>query len=281
MKEGFIYGLANASDGIIKYIGLTTSTLSHRLAQHKVEKRINKRTSWIKSIISSGNSVSIIEIDRVPVSELSAAEQNYIKLFLASGSPLKNMTSGGEMTIHSPETRKKISDKHKGKKLSPSHYKNVCIANRLKGISKRKPCYHERMANKKTRGEYYKKLYQFDLNGNLIKEWESITKCCKELNYCKGNIIKCCKKKKESVSSYGFMWSYYSTGVNPYNETVLPKKKQVLMFDMNGDLINSFESVEECAKSLNMLTQNVSKKIQSKKPRQYILRYGKDERVCK
>jgi hypothetical protein len=233
MREGFIYGLCAKSDGVIKYIGLTVSSLGHRLAQHKVEKRINKRTSWIKSVLNKGDDVSIIEIDRVAGCDLGNAEQRYIKMFLAVGAPLKNMTSGGETTNHSEETKLKLSEKKKGKPLSESHYKNVCEANKKRGLKKRGMKRSEAACKKtgdalrgrklkphhaaqiKARMELNKKqIAQYGLNGVLIQIWPSICECCDANNYSKGNIIKCCKfhvRKDGSrcLTAYGYKWKYH------------------------------------------------------------------------
>lgn len=52
-----------------------------------------------------------------------------------------------------------------------------------------------------------KKVYQYDLNGNLIKEWESIAEC-------KRNGFKHCDKvcRGERKSCGGFIWSYEKLG---------------------------------------------------------------------
>ena len=51
-----------------------------------------------------------------------------------------------------------------------------------------------------------KRIRQYDLLGNFIKEWESITEIHKELNYCVGNISRCCQNKYKTA--YGYIWRY-------------------------------------------------------------------------
>jgi group I intron endonuclease len=51
-----------------------------------------------------------------------------------------------------------------------------------------------------------KKVYQFDLNNNFIKEWNSVIEIQKELNFPNSNISTCCNKKQKTA--YGFKWSY-------------------------------------------------------------------------
>lgn len=53
----------------------------------------------------------------------------------------------------------------------------------------------------------WKKILQFDIKGNFIKEWESMKAICKYLNIKNnGNIVKCCQGKIKKV--YGYVWKY-------------------------------------------------------------------------
>lgn len=56
--------------------------------------------------------------------------------------------------------------------------------------------------NKKKR----KKVKQYDLQNNFIKEWESINEAEKELKICHINIVKVCKG--ERITAGGFKWKY-------------------------------------------------------------------------
>lgn len=50
------------------------------------------------------------------------------------------------------------------------------------------------------------KISQYDINGNLIRIWESISDIQRELGYFSSNICKCCKGK---INSYkGYVWKY-------------------------------------------------------------------------
>ena len=55
----------------------------------------------------------------------------------------------------------------------------------------------EKAANSKC-----KTVYQYDLEGNLVKKWNSL----KEIPYNKGNISMCCNGKLKTA--YGYKWSY-------------------------------------------------------------------------
>jgi group I intron endonuclease len=51
-----------------------------------------------------------------------------------------------------------------------------------------------------------KKVLQYDLYGNLIKEWNSTGEVGRELKVSQGNISSCCNYKRKSA--YGFIWRY-------------------------------------------------------------------------
>ena len=49
-----------------------------------------------------------------------------------------------------------------------------------------------------------KPILQFDLKGNFIKEFESITQASKELNNSLDNISSCCLKRRRTSKGYIF-----------------------------------------------------------------------------
>lgn len=51
-----------------------------------------------------------------------------------------------------------------------------------------------------------KKVNQYDLKGNLIKQWGCIRDITRELNYASTNISGCCKEKLKTA--YGYIWRY-------------------------------------------------------------------------
>lgn len=51
-------------------------------------------------------------------------------------------------------------------------------------------------------------ILQYDLNGVLLKEWESIKQVLREKGYNTVGIINCCKKRPKYRTAYGFKWYY-------------------------------------------------------------------------
>lgn len=53
-----------------------------------------------------------------------------------------------------------------------------------------------------------KKIKQLDLDGNIIKIWDSINTLKRELGYNNVGIINCCKKRKKYNTAYKYKWEY-------------------------------------------------------------------------
>ena len=89
---------------------------------------------------------------------------------------------------HSYETKKKISESLKGK---PAHNKGVPMSEEQK----------KKMRNDKRS----KKVLQFTLDGEFIREWPSTHECGRN-GFDRGFISACCNGKRKSA--YGFKWCY-------------------------------------------------------------------------
>ena len=110
-------------------------------------------------------------------------------------------------------TNKANSRKYVGKKLakfSKTTYKTVKLKNGTNKISE----YTAKNISKSLKGRKItwdrgvnKKVLQYDLNGNFIKEWSSIKKAALELNITP-EAISNCLRKGENFSSGGFKWKY-------------------------------------------------------------------------
>lgn len=55
-------------------------------------------------------------------------------------------------------------------------------------------------------GKGIRTIYQYDANGNFIKQWESLTEASKTLNIDLSNICRCCANGKPLAG--GYLWKY-------------------------------------------------------------------------
>lgn len=122
----------------------------------------------------------------------------------------------GKPKKHPKSRNKKISQSLTGYKQSPEHVEKRI--NKLKGKSniknkKPKPEGFGKTISEKLKGKKHdskaKPILQYDINGDFIKEFSSITDACNIVfnNRSKNpNITKCCQGKLKTA--YGFIWEY-------------------------------------------------------------------------
>jgi len=158
------------------------------------------------------------------VEECCASELNDIEIYwglkfeVLSNKHLNNRLGRGFGSIDSEETKLKKQACHKGrsnywlkdKKLSSEHCEKIKQSKTRRkhtvtkkrsdiGVSKR---YHVKAVSKAKS----KPIIQYDMNGILIKEWNSGKEAANVLGFTQPNINLCCLKKKKSYKQ--FIWKF-------------------------------------------------------------------------
>lgn len=88
------------------------------------------------------------------------------------------------------------------------------------------------------------KIYQFDTNGNLLKEWKDVYEVANFLETWKQSVYSAINNK---TRLYNFYWSYYNEiDVKEYSN---PNNSQkVYKYDSNGKCVAIYNSINEAAK---------------------------------
>lgn len=68
----------------------------------------------------------------------------------------------------------------------------------------------ERRVMKRINGKDSKVIYQYSLNGDLIKVWPSSKEIQRQTGYDRSFICSCCRCKDKNRTAYGFKWRYHS-----------------------------------------------------------------------
>lgn len=94
--------------------------------------------------------------------------------------------------------------------------------------------------------ELLRPIVQYSLNGELIREYESITEAEKTIGVDNSGIQHCCGKRLKTA--YGYVWRY--KGDDFSFEGYKPKRHQkfVIKRDMDGNEVARYKSVSEAAK---------------------------------
>ena len=108
------------------------------------------------------------------------------------------------------------------------------------------------------RPDYIKtKCYQYNLEGNFLKEFPSITEAARIIDGNHENILKVMQGKLRIA--YGFRWSYLKLDkLEPLPNNYTGSSKIVYQYDLNYNLIRQFNSTKEAARYLNKSQGNIS-----------------------
>lgn len=199
-----------------------------------------------------------------------------------------NCMSGGSNGSHSEESRKKISESRKGRKLSEETKRKMAesanrgedhylygkhlpeetkkkISETLKGnvISEdvRKKI-GESLRGKRTGADspYAKKVVQYDLQGNFIKTWDSIVDAENALRI--RGVSSCCNDCNHVVKTVGgYIWRYFGDELTEEYINWCNRRKTsryIAQYSLSGELIYVFESVTTAALKAGISHSNIS-----------------------
>ncbi|AGE53873.1 GIY-YIG catalytic domain-containing endonuclease [Paramecium bursaria Chlorella virus KS1B] len=239
---GFIYTLTSPSRK--EYVGQTTRSIEQRLDEHQ------KEDSGCKAIAGAikeyGWDNFIVDYYECPDDELNKHETWLIRLMGTLAPCGYNLREGGgsrgkfseesknkmseshKLLVgdknpfynkhHTEESRKKMSDAQKGEKshlygkprkeevkskISKSQMgvNNSFYGKKHTEVSIKKQS-ESRMGEKNPRA---KCVYQFDMNGNFIQSFQTVTEAAKYLGKTHSSIAECARGDRNSA--YGFRWS--------------------------------------------------------------------------
>lgn len=142
MKIGYIYTLSDPQTEEIRYVGQTVN-VEKRYALHLFHSKNGRarthKEKWINSLMAEGKKPLIEIIWKGDYSLIDEREIYFISLFKLFEQRLTNSTNGGKTTSGRPcseETKKKLSEKHKGVYLRPpiSDAEKLAASIRMKGF---------------------------------------------------------------------------------------------------------------------------------------------------
>ncbi len=95
--------------------------------------------------------------------------------------------------------------------------------------------------NKKIAQSKSKPIIQYDLSGNIIKEWASATIAAKELSFSQSSINWCCLHKPRYNSYKGCIWRYK----DDKSDISYKNGKRVIMLSLDGNPIKEFFNITQ------------------------------------
>ena len=222
MKKGYVYCLICPKTNQPRYVGQTTRDINLRLKEHKYkkDKRKTYKSNWLESLRIDGllERIVICELGRYDVSDLDDMEAYWMDFFLIQNIKLTNIIRGGfgGYREYSEDRNKKISLKLTGFKRPPmSDKQKIQIGEFWKGNKNRLGKVHtietkNKISNSKKGSIAHnsRKIIQYDIDGNFIKEWNSSCEAARKLNLSQGNIVSVASENGRRKSTGGFIWKW-------------------------------------------------------------------------
>lgn len=214
--KGFIYCIQNKINGKC-YIGQTARSVEERFKSHcdhsvsgnfKIQKAIRKYGKENFEVITLMYLESNSEIGLR--SKLNYVEKYFIKRFNTRKCGY-NMTDGGDGAVgHEWREKQKLEQAKRCKNQWEKDDGRL-----LKGLRKAQEKSHEVLR---------KKVLQFDLDGNFIRQFNSVREAIKLCKVKTANIDSCCRHQPKHKTAAGFIWRYLDEfdGIVP-NKITPPK----------------------------------------------------------
>lgn len=125
-----------------------------------------------------------------------------------------------------------------------------------------------------------KAVNQYDLNGNYVTTFKSITAAAKTLQIDENGISACCNHSSYQKSAGNFLWTFYGEdALKPY--IAKNSNGMVIQYDLNNNYIAQFKSATAAGKALGnieyrkKITKCCKKEVTS--AYNYIWRYANEE----
>lgn len=204
-KEVKIYVLKNPETNEIHYVGRSVNP-NGRYRVHiylaKESKHKNKKDAWICSLLNKGLKPIMEIIDSVNAVDSIEKEKYWIEKYRET-CDLKNSRDYIENDyLFSDESRKKMSDSHKGKNLTEEQKKK--IGEKSRGNKYRLGI----RPSDETLKKISKPILQYEKDGTFIKEWTSGAEAARELGLNQGLISSSALNIGYRKSHGGFVWKY-------------------------------------------------------------------------
>lgn len=207
MKSNDVYKITNKVTGKV-YIGITNQGAGARYRHHWYEARIGESAPIHRSMAKYGEENFTLEIIDFAdtYEELKEKEKYWIKQYNSMDRTKGyNLTEGGDGTfgrMHSEETKEKIRQKAIGRKASEDTKKKMSEAQKKYSDVHRKHADIIRILNQKP-------IAVYDLEGNLIEEFDTTKQCAEKYGVSLTTIKYYCRSEQPKIfKKSNVIWRY-------------------------------------------------------------------------
>ncbi len=187
--ELYIYVLIDPIDNRVRYVGKTKNPKRRESDHMRLGEAAKKRCLidfWKLSLFELGTKPIFKIIDITTIDKIDNLEKFYITEYKKSTN-LLNMTSGGDgLQDPSEETRRKIGEKSKGRRLSKEKYREL--------------------ADQRISKNYGRPIICYDDSGKFIGEYPNSARASEELGINRKNIFSTLKERNHFIYNYTFFY---------------------------------------------------------------------------
>jgi hypothetical protein len=218
-NEPFYIGIASK---ILLYNKFIKKETEYRRAYDK----INRNRFW-KNVINITDYKVEILLESDNYDFIKEKEKEFISFYKrrSEGGPLVNLTLGGEGTLGLI-----VSEKNKRK---------------LSILKKKNPFHCTSIEKQKI------KVIEYDLEGNFIKIWDSLSDAARDANCKTGHISKCCKLQIHKIKERRFR--YFEKNYKIQIESIGGNNKVIYQYSaLTGELIKIWTSTQKASEFLGI-----------------------------
>lgn len=234
-----IYLINNNNNGK-QYVGETTRNVSQRFAEHisaAFRYYKTRRNDFYKDIAESGENVfNVFTYDILEECNDDSRFEREL-YYIEKYKPQYN-EDGKEFFVNSVKN-KIIEEYTNGSNVTEIRKKYKCRHQLISAILKEK-----NIEIKRSRPKNCKKVYLFDDNGNVIKEWINAGECSQELKIDRSNIRICCISNTKNNYLYnsanGYHFKY--TKDTPLDMFEIEKDGEIIRFKSKNAFVNYFKN---------------------------------------
>lgn len=279
-----IYKFTNKINGL-SYIGQSIH-IEHRYQEHMHDRFVSNKndTDWYKALNEFGpENFEFTILEECSADKLDEREIYWIDYYDTYFNGY-NSTPGGQAKYYDPQP---IFDAwNEGLTITEISEKlgigTTTIYNNLQGY----PTYSAQESNRrgglKARQtaiqnsnviHNFNYIYQYTLQGDFIKKWDSCKEVHRELGYDACLIGKCVAGKRKSA--YDYQWKdFYKEKIEPYLGTV-GKTQEIIQKDLQDNEIQRFPSVAAAARAVHGDGSLISRVCKDPKKTAYGFKWSK------
>jgi len=152
-----------------------------------------------------------------------------------------------------------------GTTLGTKHSEESKAKRRINSLGENNHFYgkkHNQATIKRISDNKSKSICQFDLSGNFMMEWSSVSEIEMVLGYSRHAIYHCCNHRVQKHEGYIWIYREEVEHENFDIHNYLPKpyfnnNKTILQYDLDGNIINEWNSISSVARELNLNRQRI------------------------